>query len=180
MTVACGLWALSDFLDGGSLESRAAATTTPVGPRIQIPSIQVDAKVVPLGLTEDGVLETPADVDEAGWWSGGSRVGTPGPAVFVAHRDSAHGPALFYALPTLEPGMAIHVFDARDIKYTYVVDRLERHDRDTFPTQAVYGATPRPTLRLLTCGGRFDPRHGYEDNHIVFAHLRGDGELDGT
>ena len=173
LTVACGLWALSDLIDGQPLQTRAAGTSiTPEGPRIQIPAIKVDAKVVSLGLTKDGVLETPKHVDEAGWWSGGSAPGKPGPAVIVGHRDSAHGPALFYALPTLEPGMEIRVFDARGVKYIYVVDRIERHDKDTFPTRSVYGSTTRPTLRLLTCGGRYDPRHGYEDNHIVFAHAK--------
>ena len=51
-----------------------------------------------------------------------------------------------------------------------MVERLERHDKDAFPTDAVYEQTARPTLRLITCSGRFDQTSGhYEDNLVVFA-----------
>jgi hypothetical protein len=34
----------------------------------------------------------------------------------------------------------------------------------------VYGMTPEPTLRLITCGGVFDSAsRSYRDNVIVFA-----------
>ncbi|GAA4578166.1 hypothetical protein GCM10023176_53540 [Micromonospora coerulea] len=39
-----------------------------------------------------------------------------------------------------------------------------------FPTARVYGPTPGPELRLVTCGGEFDRRRGhYRDNVVVFA-----------
>jgi hypothetical protein len=42
--------------------------------------------------------------------------------------------------------------------------------KNAFPTQAVYGPTPGPTLRLITCDGAFDSATGhYADNLIVFA-----------
>jgi hypothetical protein len=50
------------------------------------------------------------------------------------------------------------------------VDRLEHHRKDRFPTKAVYGRTPEPSLRLITCSGTFDERRGqYPSNLIVFA-----------
>ena len=43
-----------------------------------------------------------------------------------------------------------------------------------FPTKLVYGRTAVPTLRLITCGGRFNQATGhYVDNFIVFARLVG-------
>jgi hypothetical protein len=39
-----------------------------------------------------------------------------------------------------------------------------------FPASAVYGPTPDPELRLITCGGTFDPALGaYLSNTVVFA-----------
>jgi hypothetical protein len=39
-----------------------------------------------------------------------------------------------------------------------------------FPTRQVYGSTPRPTLRLITCGGDFDQRtRHYLDRTIAYA-----------
>lgn len=42
--------------------------------------------------------------------------------------------------------------------------------KDRFPTEAVYGPTPAPTLRLITCAGFFDSSSGhYVDNLIAYA-----------
>ena len=46
--------------------------------------------------------------------------------------------------------------------------RLYRKDR--FPTAAVYGPAAGPQLRLITCGGMFDPTvRSYESNVVVYA-----------
>ena len=45
--------------------------------------------------------------------------------------------------------------------------------KSRFPTAAVYGPVPDPQLRLITCGGTFDPATGhYLSNVIVFASLQ--------
>ena len=42
--------------------------------------------------------------------------------------------------------------------------------KDRFPTQQVYGPAPDPVLRLITCGGIFDPGIGsYLSNVVVDA-----------
>ena len=39
-----------------------------------------------------------------------------------------------------------------------------------FPTEAVYGPTPDAELRLITCGGAFDPATShYLSNIVVYA-----------
>lgn len=44
--------------------------------------------------------------------------------------------------------------------------------KDAFPTEAVYGPTEQPELRLITCGGSFDRRRGsYGGNVVVFGSL---------
>ena len=137
--------------------------------RLQIPSIGVDAPVLPMGLESNGELEVPEGAEETGWWRGGTAPGRPGPAVLVGHRDSTVGPAVFYDLPSLQAGAIVVVSDREGHSYRYRVDRVERHPRDAFPTQRVYGDTAGPTLRLLTCGGDYDPDDGYQDNVVVFA-----------
>jgi hypothetical protein len=57
---------------------------------------------------------------------------------------------------------------------TFVVDRVEVHPKDEFPTIDVYGNTDDAQLRLITCGGEFDASvRSYEDNIVVFATLTG-------
>jgi hypothetical protein len=42
--------------------------------------------------------------------------------------------------------------------------------KDQFPSERVYRPTPDAELRLITCGGDFDPgRLSYRDNIVVYA-----------
>jgi len=137
---------------------------------VAIPAIGVHAAIVPLGLNRDRTLQTPTNVAQAGWWSGGPRPGARGAAVVVGHVDSTSGPGVFYALRALRRGDAIAVTGADGRVQRFVVQHLARYAKDRFPTAAVYGPFHRPRLRLITCGGAFDTATGhYRDNTVVFA-----------
>ena len=132
--------------------------------------IGVDAPIEPLTVDESGVLPAPDTFDGTGWWSGGPEPGERGPAVIAGHLDSYRGPAVFYRLRDLKRGDTIFVDRADGTEAVFATDRIERHDKDDFPTEAVYGDTPDSQLRLITCGGKFDKRHRrYLDNVIVYA-----------
>ena len=138
--------------------------------RIIISAIDVNAKVIDLGLNPDGTLEVPTNYAEAGWWSGGSQPGETGTAVIVGHVDSKTDPAVFYDLQQLMPGDLIQMVDRNGKVVNFEVERLKQVSKDNFPTKEVYGVTSSPTLRLVTCGGKFDRSSGhYLDNVIVFA-----------
>jgi sortase (surface protein transpeptidase) len=151
--------------------AKAHASERPGIPvRIEIPAIGVRAPVIKLGLDKDGSLEVPRRWGDTGWWSGGSRPGEAGPAVIAGHVDSKSGPAVFYRLGQLRRGDRIRVLRRDGTAATFVVRRLERHPKDSFPTAEVYGPTRGPALRLITCGGAFNSSSGhYIDNTIVFA-----------
>ena len=139
---------------------------------VEIPAIGVAADLVDLGLNGDRTLEVPSDFDVAGWYTGRPPPGAIGPAIIVGHVDSKEGPAVFYRLGDLVRGddVLVHREDASTARF--VVDRVEHHVKEDFPTHAVYGSTDEATLRLITCGGSFDQqRSSYTDNVIVFATL---------
>ena len=140
---------------------------------IRIDAIGASAPVDPLGLNADGTLEVPTDYSRAGYYTGRSMPGAIGPAIIVAHVDSKTGPAVFYRLRDLKPGDEVAVTRADATEVVFVVDRLEQHPKNAFPTEAVYGSTPDATLRLITCGGSYDASAGhYRDNTIAWAHLK--------
>ena len=151
---------------GGSASQAVGAD--PV--RIRIPAIGVDAPVQPLTVDQNGVLPPPDTYDGTGWWRDGPEPGERGPAVIAGHVDSKRGPAVFFRLPDLGRGDRIFVDRADGTTAVFATQRIERHDKNAFPTDAVYGDTPDSQLRLITCGGKFDRKaHRYVDNVIVFA-----------
>ena len=138
----------------------------PVG--IRIPSIGVDAPVVPLGVDEAGALEVPVDFADTGWWQGGPEPGERGPAVVVGHVDSFEGPAVFFDLGQVQRGDRIIIDRADGTSAVFAVRSSMAPSKDRFPTTAVYGPTTRPELRLITCHG--DLVDGsYDHNLIIFA-----------
>ncbi|WP_329102568.1 class F sortase [Micromonospora sp. NBC_01699] len=143
----------------------------PTGPpdRVRIPRIGVDSSLAVLGLDRSGQLAAPADYARAGWFGAGTAPGDTGPAVIAGHVDSTTGPAVFYRLHELRTGDRVEV--RRGGRWIgFVVVASSRHDKDEFPTAEVYGPTPGPELRLVTCTGPFDDRtRHYRDNLVVYA-----------
>ena len=138
--------------------------------RLRAPDIDVDAAVIPLGLEPDGTLEVPQGFSETGWYTAGPEPGEPGPAVIAGHVDSKRVPAVFFRLRELRPGAIVEVDGEDGSTVRFSVDRIERHPKDQFPTDMVYGLSDEVVLRLVTCGGTFDRSSGhYRDNVIVFA-----------
>ena len=144
---------------------------TPV--RVEVSSIGVSAPIDPLGLNADGSLAVPKNFSRAGYYTGRSIPGEIGPAIIVAHVGSKSGPGAFARLRDVRPGAEVVVTRADGSRIVFVVDRVEQHPKNAFPTAEVYEPTPDATLRLITCGGSFDRASGHHrDNHIVFAHRR--------
>jgi sortase (surface protein transpeptidase) len=156
----------------------AESTGTVAAPvSMAIPSIGVRSDLLRLGVNGDGTVEVPplAPDDQAGWYQRGPAPGAVGPAVVLGHVDSAEwGPGVFFDLGALRPGDEITVTREDGSAAVFAVDRVERHRKDDFPTIEVYGNTDDAQLRLITCGGAFDPdARSYEDNVVAFASLVG-------
>ena len=147
-------------------------TTTSPPVRLLIPAIGVDSDLMELGLQADGSLEVPPTGFPAGWFTGAPAPGATGPAVMAGHVDWEGSPGVFYDLRLLEPADEITVTRADGSSVVFAVVSVEQFDKAAFPTDAVYGELDHPGLRLITCGGAFDPgQRSYTDNIVVFADL---------
>jgi hypothetical protein len=138
--------------------------------RIVIPAIGVDAEVGRAGIDSDGEMEVPEDFADTSWFTPSVKPGRVGPSVITGHVDSRQGPAVFYDLKNLETGDEIEIHGDDDEIVMFTVTGVEQHPKVGYPREKVHGATERPELRLITCGGIFDRSIGhYDDNIIVFA-----------
>lgn len=155
-------------------------TTTPGGgeglptgivpTRIEIPAIGVDETVVEVSITADEV-EVP-DFGLAGWWVQTRKPGEIGPAVIGGHVDTKSGPDVFFRLKELRPGDEVSVTDDNGDTRTFVVSEDPiQVDKQERPPEVFGFGQGRPELRLITCGGEFNPAIGhYTDNIVVFCH----------
>lgn len=141
---------------------------------IRIPAIGVSAPVMQLGLNSDGTIQVPplADHNLAGWYKYGPAPGQQGPAIIVGHIDSAAGASVFFNLRNLAKGDRIYVTLVNGHAEDFSVDGLQQVPKTDFPAVSVYGPLAYAGLRLVTCGGMFNPATGsYLSDVIVYAHL---------
>jgi sortase (surface protein transpeptidase) len=157
----------------------SAVTTAPaVAPTaISIPAIGVHHALLSLGQNSDGTLQVPpmSDVAAPGWDRNSPAPGQVGPAVILGHIDGTTGAeGVFYALGALRPGDTVSITRSDGTVAAFRIDGVNRYPKDAFPTLTVYGNTPDPQLRLITCGGPFDhAAQRYLDNTVVYATLTG-------
>jgi hypothetical protein len=79
---------------------------------------------------------------------------------------------VFYRLRELVAGATVSVTEQNGKVLSFVVDDVRSYPKDQFPTETVYGPTPTPELRLISCGGEFDrSSQSYLNNLVVSAHL---------
>jgi sortase (surface protein transpeptidase) len=141
-------------------------TALPV--RLRIPAIDVDTRLVQLGLAPDKSINVDFDPSVAGWWKGGPRPGQVGPAVIMGH-VRWNAPAVFSRLHTLQQGDEILVDRADGTTARFVVTGQGKYKKATFPSDLVYYPTLDPELRLVTCGGLDGATGEYTENLVVFA-----------
>jgi len=146
----------------------AAPVASPVS--LTIPLIGVKTNLITLGLAQGGVMQVPSSTTVAGWYTGSPRPGSIGSAIIVGHIDSESGPGVFYRLRELRSGDDVFVKRADGTTAEFRVTSVQTYLKDQFPTGQVYGPTPDAELRLITCGGAFDPAtHHYLSNIVVYA-----------
>ncbi|GAB2981514.1 class F sortase [Saccharothrix stipae] len=160
-------------------ESTTGAAAGAVGARVapvevNVPKIAARSSLIPLGLNPDETVEVPpvSQPMQAGWYVHARAPGEPGPAIILGHVDGNSQPGIFHRLRELVVGDEVEVSRADGSTLRFRVDAVEQVAKERFPTDAVYGDTPGPELRLITCGGTFDRTGGsYLDNIIVYAKL---------
>ncbi len=138
--------------------------------RLRIPAIDVDSKLMDLGLKKNGTLETPPGAFPAGWFTGAPTPGELGPAIIVGH-VRYQTPGVFARLTELRPDDQILVKREDGSTAKFRVTRLAHFEKSAFPTKKVYGNIDHAGLRLITCGGLDADTNVFEENVVVFADL---------
>jgi sortase (surface protein transpeptidase) len=138
--------------------------------QLSIPALDLDTRLITLGVHPDRTVEVPDDPDRAGWFRRGTVPGSVGSAVILGHVDSVDGPAVFAELSSLTTGARVAITMDDGSVVTFVVRSVTTYDNEAFPARLVYGSHGRRELNLVTCGGAYDADEGgYQANVVVNA-----------
>ena len=151
-----------------------AAHALPAGTRLQIPSIAVDARLVPLGVDATGQMQVPDNGSDIGWYTFSAPPGQPGNAVLSGHLDTATSTtAVFSHLKDLKQGDKVDISTAgktTDFELFWTKSWAD----DTAPLALILGNAPSPTLTLITCAGTWDRTNkNYSERLVIRAKLPG-------
>lgn len=140
---------------------------------INIESVNIRTDLVPVGVDEDGTMETPANWSQAGWYVEGGVPGEERNLIINGHYDTDAGaPGAFYTLKNLQFGDVIEVKDKYGRIFNYKVVELSYLDiKDPSRLDVLEDQESKSTLTLITCGGVYLQGSGYDKRLVVMAEL---------
>lgn len=151
-------------------QSPAVATSSPS--MLFIPKINVNAQVTGVGVTSAGLMDTPKNLEEVGWYDRGPVPGAVGNAVIAGHLDDLNGdPLVFARLSELEKGDSIYVLNESYELLHFEVTSSVIYAYDATNTVAIFGPADASQLNVITCEGEWlsDARKGYTERLVVFS-----------
>ena len=138
----------------------AEYNVAPDRPRyLSIPSIGVSkARVLPMGLTSSGALNTPVNIFDVGWYTGSDRPGYGGTAVIDGHNGGPNVVGVFKYLPDVKIGESVIIErgDGTVLEYRVVENKtVPLSEADIYMSTSAL-TTPeagRESITLITCTG---------------------------
>lgn len=137
--------------------------------RLKIPSINIDAAIEYVGVTDKGEMDVPKDTNDVGWFNLGPRPGEMGSAVFAGHFDGVYGEdAVFTNLSKLKEGDKLYVEDDNGNSITFVVKGSRIYDPGY--ADEVFSRNDGIYLNLITCDGVWDrSKKSFSKRLVVFT-----------
>ncbi|MGH2508733.1 MAG: class F sortase [Ktedonobacteraceae bacterium] len=160
-----------------TVSTLAAPVLQPI--QLRIPAIHVDAPVLNVGQTAQGLMDAPVSQalnspywTHVFWYAPGTAPGQEGNAVIAGHVDRVGGdPAVFWYLKQLVRGDDIYVTTGQGQMLHFVVDRAISYAvaAPVAPIiNAIFGPATGHHLNLITCNGVWTG-HGYDQRLVVFT-----------
>lgn len=142
---------------------------------IKIPKLGVYARVMQVGVGDDGYIASPKNIYDTAWYTGSAKPGQSGAALLDGHVSGWDSHGVFYDLKTLVPGDAIQIVrgDGSVLDYTVVTSRTYADDNVDMVAALTPITTGKSGLNLITCAGKVKPgTSDFSQRLIVFAQLK--------
>lgn len=125
---------------------------------IEIPTLNIRARVMPMGLNDDKTIQAPTNINDAGWYTGSAKPGVKNGSLasFIDGHDIGRiGKGIFYKLKDIKVGDEIIITKGNGDKLTYRVAKTEivaLNDIDMNKALTSVDVS-KPGLNLMTCDG---------------------------
>jgi sortase (surface protein transpeptidase) len=154
----------------------SAYKVSPELPRyIRIPELSVVARVKHSGVTKEGAIDAPANINDVSWYNQSAKPGSEiGASLLLGHVSGWTSPGVFKKINQLKSGMRFEIEMGSGEKITYEVTHgqsipLSMLNMGEILTPEVAG---EHDLKLMTCSGRFNREADqYEERYVVYAKI---------
>ncbi len=139
--------------------------------RLVIPSINLDNRVIPVGVNSKGEMDVPdGKTKDIGWYKGGPRPGERGSAVLDAHVYAA-----FADLRYVKVGDEIIVEMENGRSVRFIVEESTVYKLGDLSPQLLFNRNDKKRLNLITCAGKPTADGStYTHRLVVYAVYAGD------
>lgn len=139
--------------------------------RLEISSLDIDAKVKPVGVTSQGDMAIDDSISDVAWYRDGPKPGEKGSAVIAGHYGWKDGVAsVFNDIHTLQKGDKISVVDEKGGRMTFVTQRIQKYDPEANTADVFLSHDGKSHLNLITCDGAWNGAlNSYTERLVVFA-----------
>jgi sortase (surface protein transpeptidase) len=135
---------------------------------LNIPRLGVHARILSLGILNNGELATPGNIYDVGWYNESSSPGQTGAMMVEGYAASGMAEGVFYDLGKLKAGDQVQVVRGDGSIFSYRVVRSQSLGGSADMNAAMKPATAdNPGLNLITITDRADT--GSSQRVIVFT-----------
>lgn len=170
--VSRNVWSNNNFRGVDDvLDPKIEEKTTGLPTRLIIPKINVDAKIVAVGVNVQGEMEAPNNASDVGWFEMGPRPAEMGSAVIDGHfDDNDGGDGVFFDLYKLRPGDRVEVENTEGAIFTFVVKESRVYEPGY--ADEVFNQGEGVHLNLITCDGVWDGiKKSFTKRLVVYTDL---------
>lgn len=145
----------------------------PTLPRaLYIDKLHIAARVLPMGVNNDGSIKAPRNIYDAGWYNGSVKPGEIGAMFIDGHASGALREGLFANFDKLVEGDTISIEKGDNTKLTYKIVHTEVQLTKGLNMRQMllpYGKALRG-LNLMTCTGKWiESEQTYDQRLLIFA-----------
>lgn len=151
----------------------AATSSKPV--RLEIPSLDIDAKVQYVGVNGKGEMGIPSNFRDVAWYRYGTVPGQLGSAVVAGHVDNGLGlPAVFWDLKEMQIGDDVYVVAQDGSKLRFTVMDIATYPYADSPAERIFAEDDQARLNLITCAGSWlKGLRTYSERLVIYAVFQG-------